>query len=134
MFRVNNRTVQEDGGMRVANWTMTVMRILFALLFVLGWMTFSFSQAQEKKAPDKLTFESKMGNVTFDHAKHVERAKNDCATCHDKLFPQAKAPLNFKEKMHQVAEANKTSCGHCHVEGGVAFASKGKCNTCHVKK
>ena len=121
--------------MRLTRLAMPVMRVLFALLFVLAWITFSPSQAQEKKPPEELVFETKMGNVTFAHAKHVERAKNDCATCHEKLFQQSKAaPLNYKEKMHQVAESNKTSCAHCHVEGGASFASKGQCNTCHVKK
>jgi c(7)-type cytochrome triheme protein len=121
--------------MRLTKWTMAAMRVLFALLFALAWMTLTTSQAQEKKPPEKLVFETKMGNVTFDHAKHVERAKKDCSTCHEKLFKQSKAaPLGYKEKMHQVAEANKTACAHCHVAGGAAFASKGKCNTCHVKK
>lgn len=120
--------------MRLTMWMMTAMRVLFGLLFALAWITLTPSHAQEKKAPDTLTFESKMGNVTFHHAKHAERVKGDCATCHEKLFPQAKAPLNYKDKMHQVAESNKTSCAHCHVEGGAAFAAKGKCTTCHVKK
>jgi c(7)-type cytochrome triheme protein len=120
--------------MRLNKWTMAVMRILFGLLFALAWITLTPSPAQEKKPPEKVVFDSKMGNVTFVHAKHAERVKNDCTTCHEKLFPQAKAPLNYKEKMHQVAEANTTSCAHCHVEGGAAFAAKGKCNTCHIKK
>jgi c(7)-type cytochrome triheme protein len=113
---------------------MAGLRVLFALIFVLAWVTLIPSHAQEKKPPENLEFESKMGTVTFDHAKHSERVKGNCATCHEKLFPQSKAPLNYKEKMHQVAEANKTSCGSCHHEGGAAFAAKGKCNTCHVKK
>jgi c(7)-type cytochrome triheme protein len=118
----------------LTKWTTAVMRILFGLFFALAWLTLANSQAQDKKPPETLVFESKMGNVTFHHAKHIERVKNDCTACHEKVFPQAKAPLNYKEKMHQVAEANKTSCAHCHVAGGMAFATKGKCNTCHVKK
>jgi c(7)-type cytochrome triheme protein len=120
--------------MKLTNWTLAVARVVFVMIFVLAWVTLTPSWAQDPKPPEKLVFESKMGNVTFEHAKHVERAKNDCATCHPKVFPQSKAPLNFKEKMHQTAEAGKTSCAHCHVAGGAAFASKGKCNTCHVKK
>lgn len=90
--------------------------------------------AQEKKAPEKLVFQSKMGNVTFAHAKHAERVKNDCKVCHDALWPQnAKAPLNFKAGMHKPAEAKKTSCAFCHVAGGKSFASTGNCNKCHVK-
>jgi c(7)-type cytochrome triheme protein len=109
------------------------LNALFVLIFALGFLTLSGLHAQEKKAPEKLVFESKMGNVTFDHAKHAERVKADCKTCHDKLFPQSKTPLNYKEKMHQVAEAGKTSCAGCHHTGGMAFASKGNCAKCHVK-
>jgi c(7)-type cytochrome triheme protein len=89
--------------------------------------------AQEKKPPLKLVFESKMGNVAFDHAAHVKREKNDCKVCHDKLFPQEKAPLNFKAGMHKPAEAAHTSCGACHAPGGASFETKGNCNKCHVK-
>jgi c(7)-type cytochrome triheme protein len=92
--------------------------------------------AQEKKPPEKLTFKSAMGNVTFDHAKHVEREKADCKVCHDKLFPQSSnAPLNYKANMHKTAEAAKTSCAACHVAGGKSFESKApNCQKCHVKK
>ena len=92
-------------------------------------------KAPEKKAPEKLTFKSALGAVTFDHAKHVEREKKDCKTCHDKLFKQdATAPLNFKANMHKTAEAAKTACAHCHVAGGTAFESKANCQKCHLKK
>lgn len=109
---------------------MRIITILTAL-----FITFSLaSQAQEKKAPEKLVFQSKMGNVTYDHAKHAERAKGDCKVCHDKLWPQdAKAPLNFKAAMHKAAEKGKTSCAACHVGGGTAFVSTGNCAKCHVK-
>jgi c(7)-type cytochrome triheme protein len=87
-----------------------------------------------QKPPEKLTFDSKMGNVTFDHAAHVKRANNDCATCHPKLFPQsAKADLKWKAGVHKTAEAAKTSCGACHNPGGPSFETKGNCAKCHVK-
>ena len=89
--------------------------------------------AMAADAPKSLVFESKMGNVTFDHTKHVERAKNDCKACHDKLFPQSKAPLNYKAGMHKPAEKAMTSCAGCHHAGGQAFEAKGNCNKCHVK-
>ena len=90
--------------------------------------------AQEKKAPEKLTFTTKNGNVTFNHAAHVKRANGDCKTCHDKLFKQdAKAALNFKAGLHKPAETEMTSCGFCHHPGGAAFESKGNCAKCHVK-
>lgn len=83
--------------------------------------------------PDKIVFETKMGNVTFDHQAHVKRMQGKCEDCHDKLFPQSRAPIHFKEKMHRPAEADKTSCGGCHHPGGRAFETKGNCKKCHVK-
>lgn len=89
--------------------------------------------AQEKKAPAKMVFQSKTGNVTFDHEAHSKRAKDDCKVCHDKLWPQAKGDLGFKAGMHKPAEAKKTSCGACHHAGGPAFETKGNCTKCHVR-
>jgi c(7)-type cytochrome triheme protein len=87
-----------------------------------------------QKPPEKLTFDSKMGNVTFDHAAHVKRANGDCKTCHDKLFQQsAKGDLKWKAAVHKTAEAAKTSCGACHNPGGPSFETKGNCAKCHVK-
>ncbi len=102
--------------------------LLFTMLALTGML------AQDKKAPTKLVFAAKTGNVTYDHAAHSKREKNDCKTCHPALFPQdAKAPLNFKAAMHKTAETAKTSCGFCHHPGGAAFETKGNCAKCHVK-
>ena len=92
----------------------------------------------EKKAPkppEKVVFAAKTGEVTFDHKKHLEREKGKCETCHTKLFPQSKAPINFKTGMHKAADAAKTQCAACHFEKGPAFATKGNCanSKCHVK-
>ncbi len=92
--------------------------------------------AQEKTPPAKLVFQAKTGNVTYDHAAHVKRVKNDCKVCHPALFPQdAKAPLNFKPAMHKTAEEKHISCGFCHRAGGTAFETKGNCTNgkCHVR-
>jgi len=108
-----------------------VLSFLVAVSFLSAFGIF----AQEKKTPPaKLTFTAKNGNVTFDHAAHVMRAKGDCNSCHDSLFKQdAKAPLNFKPNIHKTAEKNMTSCGFCHRAGGMAFETKGNCNKCHMK-
>lgn len=119
--------------MRPRVWIKHVMALAAAALLGAVWLTSSLSQAQDKKPPETIVFETKMGNVTFQHAKHIERVDNDCTACHTKLFPQSRAPLEFKAKMHQTAEAAKTSCAGCHHPGGMAFATKGKCKTCHVK-
>ena len=102
---------------------------ILAVFLICGMVLFA-----QPKAPETLVFETKMGKVTYNHAEHVKRAKNDCATCHPKLFQQdAKAPLNYKAGMHKTAETNKTSCASCHVAGGSAFESKANCKKCHVK-
>jgi len=103
--------------------------IAFGLAFATGALV-----AEDKKPPEKITYEAKPGPVTFDHTKHVEAAKKDCKACHDAIFPQAKAPLDYKESMHKKAETDKKSCGACHVAGGTSFESKGNCAKCHVKK
>jgi c(7)-type cytochrome triheme protein len=111
------------------------MRTLIVCLLAVGLGGMLGIIAQEKKAaPEKLTFTTKNGNVTFDHAAHLKRAKGDCSTCHETLFKQdAKAPLNFKAALHKTAETEKTSCGSCHHPAGPAFETKGNCAKCHVK-
>ncbi len=120
---------------------------MIPLLLVPAFIAILTLPAQEKKLaarppqvaelviPSKLVFKAKTGNVTYDHAAHAKREKNDCKVCHDALWPQsAKAPLNFKSAMHKAAEDKKTSCGFCHRPEGTAFAAKGNCTTrCHVK-
>ena len=110
------------------------MRMLF-LNLTAGFMALALVGLAAEKPPEKLVFESKMGSVTFQHVKHIERAKNDCKVCHEKLFPQSRVPINFKAGMHKPAETNKTACGACHVAGGTAFATAGNCSNskCHVK-
>lgn len=103
--------------------------LLLSLAIAFGLLGMLFAQ----KPPEKLTFQSKMGNVTFDHAAHVKRANNDCKACHDKLFPMSQAPLNFKAGMHKPAETAKMSCGGCHNAAGPGFVTAGNCAKCHVK-
>ena len=111
------------------------MRTLMVFLaFATGLLGTFALMGQQKSPPAKLTFTTKNGNVTFDHAAHVMREKGDCAACHPKLFMQdAKAPLNYKAGLHKTAETGMTSCGSCHHAGGAAFESKGNCNKCHMK-
>jgi c(7)-type cytochrome triheme protein len=110
------------------------MRYLIALFTAIAVIAGIEAVAQDKKAPTTLVFQARNGNVTFNHAAHVKREKNDCKVCHDKLFQQsAQAPLNFKAGMHKPAETAKTSCGACHNPGGPGFETKGNCAKCHMK-
>lgn len=109
------------------------MRHTILLLITLATLA-GFEALLAQKPPEHVVFQTKMGNVTFDHTAHLKRANNNCATCHPKLFQQSvTAPINFKPNMHRTAEENKTSCGACHNPGGPAFETKGNCAKCHVK-
>jgi c(7)-type cytochrome triheme protein len=112
------------------------MKKVFAVLAVFAVVVAAGTLfAEDKKAPEKITYAAKPGEVTFDHAKHVEKAKGDCKACHPAVFEQAQNKLGeYKAGMHKTAEAEKKFCGHCHVAGGAAFESKGNCAKCHVKK
>jgi c(7)-type cytochrome triheme protein len=112
-----------------------IMRI--AWLFLVLTAAAGFVVAQD--VPDKIVFPSKSGNVTFNHTAHSQRAKEDCSACHPALFPQSRAPINYKAGMHKAAETTKTSCGGCHNPTGgplnlKAFETKGNCAKCHVRK
>ena len=116
------------------------MRQLFAVLTVavslsVAWMASAQEkQGKQPKPPEKIVFMAKTGDVTFNHQNHIQRAKGMCDTCHPKLFPQSREPINFKAGMHKPAETGKTSCGFCHHAGGAAFESKGYCAKCHKKE
>ena len=111
--------------------TAGLIATLFVVLVIPDLLTLGTVQGAD---PAKtMVFESKLGNVTFDHEKHQTRVKGDCTACHEKLFPQSRAPINYKAGMHKPAEAKKASCAGCHHAGGASFESKGNCNTCHQK-
>lgn len=82
--------------------------------------------------PTRIPFSSGAGEVPFDHAKHLARAKGECGVCHDKYFPMERADLRYKANIHRTAEASRTSCAGCHAPGGTAFASAGECGRCHT--
>jgi c(7)-type cytochrome triheme protein len=103
--------------------------LLLALATALAFNVLLLAQ----KAPETIVFPTKMGNVTFNHAAHAKKANEDCKACHDKLFPQSKAAINYKGAMHKTAEAAHTACAGCHYAGGPSFESKGNCGKCHVK-
>jgi len=103
------------------------------LVIVLAFSAFALL-AQEKKTPPKdFVFTAKTGNVTFSHASHVKAVKGECSTCHPAIFPQSRAPIEWKAGMHKPAETAHKSCGFCHHPGGQSFGVTGNCAKCHVK-
>jgi len=90
------------------------------------------SAASDGTPPETILIASPYGNVTFTHAKHYGRVNGDCSVCHPKVFPQSRAPLNYKKALHRAAEASMTSCAHCHAVGGTSFAADSNCTRCHA--
>jgi c(7)-type cytochrome triheme protein len=92
------------------------------------------SGAGAGEPPDTILIPSRYGNVTFTHKKHYERVNSDCSVCHPKVFPQSRAPLNYKKADHRAAEASMTSCAYCHSIGNSAFAADSNCTKCHAPR
>ena len=89
-------------------------------------------QNQVKIPPKTILFQASNGDVTFTHQKHFERVGGKCDTCHPKIFPQSREPINYKKAKHRSAEAAYTSCAHCHAVGGTSFAADSNCIKCHA--
>ena len=90
---------------------------------------------QDKKPPETVVIKAKNGDVTFNHAAHLKREKNECKNCHPAPFTQdAKAAVKFRPP-HKTEEDKKQSCGTCHRPGGEAFATANNCTNakCHVR-
>lgn len=85
------------------------------LIIAVMLVAFTFTLAY---AVDTVTYESKKGNVTFDHKGHSD--KMDCAACHE--GEPAKIVVDKKS-------AHKDTCKTCHKKDG----GPTKCNDCHKK-
>jgi c(7)-type cytochrome triheme protein len=74
------------------------------------------------------------GQVTFNHATHVDDAKPTCTTCHPRLFSILKegAPAPRVAIVHAKMEKGQ-QCGACH-DGKKAFAIEDDCAACHSEK
>jgi c(7)-type cytochrome triheme protein len=100
------------------------MRFVMAILIALSLAPRTAVAAQDKKPPLKLVFPSKAGDVTFNHAAHLQRQKGHCTECHDKLWPQSA----------KVAVKSSDGCSTCHHANGKSFDMKGNCVKCHAAK
>jgi c(7)-type cytochrome triheme protein len=47
--------------------------------------------------PELPNVETRLGPARFDHPRHVGLAQNNCQTCHNKIFPPSKGPLNYAD-------------------------------------
>ena len=115
-----------------------------ALFFMLA----SNLMAAELTIPDEkavIQFNTKLGDVTFAHAKHAGLSITQCVTCHHKMMPEDTVVKPCHEcHMHKSEEnapktkkAFHTRCTGCHeytIAGGQhAGPVKKKCRLCHIK-
>ena len=97
------------------------MRYLIGSFIAVALVGGAMVAAEGKKPPETLVLRNKGGDVIFTHATHVDREKGECATCHQRLWPQsAKEPLKSSD-----------GCRTCHHAHGRAFEMKGNCVKCH---
>ena len=89
------------------------MKKLFVLLMLVAFA----ATATLAVAADKVVYENKQGNVTFNHKAHS--AAGDCKSCHGEGTP-AKLTLGkdaahkLCKECHQAKGAGPTKCGECH--------------------
>lgn len=111
------------------NWMLTIA--LLALPLVIGTAA---GRAQGlPKLPDALTIAKSAdspGQVTFNHASHVDQAKPDCTTCHPKTFGILGSKGGTRSVMKHENFEKGHQCGTCH-NGKQAFALEDDCTNCH---
>lgn len=105
------------------------MKKFVVLLVVLAFVAATAMFAVANNGPTEVKIDTKMGTVTFQHAKHQERV-SDCKTCHHNgveagacrsCHDGTKAP-KAKTVFHKL-------CKDCHKKQN----GPTKCKECHVK-
>ncbi|RMF73226.1 MAG: hypothetical protein D6738_09420 [Acidobacteria bacterium] len=119
-------------------------RILIAALAAAIVGAFALAAAQIPEDKQVLKLETKMGTVTFEHAKHAGFEGVECQTCHHTFkgegLPQACGECHGKkDDAPKLQKAVHARCWGCHQEKADAGAKHGplkgakNCKKCHVK-
>jgi hypothetical protein len=100
-------------------------------------------------APEQevLTFEAKLGKVTFEHKVHAEMEGVECVSCHHTI-EEGETPKSCgschpdkaaEGEVPKLQDAVHDNCWNCHQEKADAGAAHGplkgfkNCKDCHVK-
>jgi hypothetical protein len=124
----------------------TLKKSLFILIALLALTSILVIAAEIPADKEVLTFEAKMGTVTFKHKEHADRI-GDCTKCHHKTegdaVPQACTVCHMekevKDEAPKLKDAVHNNCQDCHQEkvdaGEKAGPLKGakECKNCHIK-
>lgn len=84
---------------------------------------------------DTVTYDTKLGKVTFPHKAHVDRGTT-CKTCHHTLAADTDTPdkkcldCHTEDSEVKPKDAYHKTCVECHKTGK---AGPTKCKECHVK-
>jgi len=117
--------------------------ILVALIAVVSIIAFADNVPEGKEV---LTFETKMGTVTFKHQEHQSRVGEGCVSCHHAVEGEDEPRGCSECHMSKPAEGDETpklkdavhnTCHGCHQEladeGKATGPLKKKCKECHIK-
>ncbi len=124
----------------------TLKKSLFTLIALLALTSIFVLAAEIPADKEVLTFDEKLGTVTFKHKEHADRI-GDCITCHHKLegdaLPQACTVCHMekevKEEAPKLKDAVHNKCQGCHQEKADAGEKTGplkgakECKSCHIK-
>ncbi|UCF69175.1 MAG: cytochrome c3 family protein [Acidobacteriota bacterium] len=123
-----------------------MMRKTFLILVATAAMVAGFwALAGDAAAPKEvLTFEAKLGTVTFNHKDHADKI-GDCAACHHTTkageTPQSCGSCHdakqVVENAPKLKDAVHSTCWDCHTSkleaGEKSGPIKKDCKACHVK-
>lgn len=121
------------------------MKKTLSLLALLALVSVLVMAADIPADKDVLTFEAKMGKVTFSHKDHAEKI-GDCVSCHHKtegdavpkLCSECHPPDAAKDDAPKLKDAVHKNCQGCHQEKADAGEATGplkkKCKECHIKE
>ena len=106
---------------------MKKMLVLFAIVTFVA--ASAFVAVAQDKGPATIKMPVKMGDVTFEHAKH-QGLVPDCATCHHTGdYAACKSCHGAKPEAPKSKKAYHDQCKGCHKKQ----SGPTKCKGCHVK-
>lgn len=121
------------------------MRKYLGLMVFIAAVGMLVMAAEIPAGKEVLTFEGKLGKVTFKHTEHADRI-GDCVICHHKTEGDATPKLcsechmekEEKDGAPKLKDAVHDNCQGCHQEKADAGEATGplkkKCKECHIKE
>ena len=103
------------------------MKKMCLLLLIAAFVATAFAATVSAKAPAEVVYETKFGNVTFDHDMHKSQG---CKTCHHTGDFTSCKDCHNGDSAVKAKDAYHQSCKGCHEEKA---AGPTKCKECHVK-